>query len=378
MKNIFGILAIMISVFVALAGCSKDTVGTTPNESTLNYEDEFGGYTTSDESVGFGDEMILDEMSDENEEVVPVEPSLSPVYDSLDADEDVRVYCVKILWGMLELDSTITDVTDWSGSLEVEDGAIRPARLIRFERGDYIVRPRTDYTKVEWVSQTSIHYDGIMVFVYDMPDERAESANSLTFTTGPYTRTLQLSELDSLSEIVEVDNIGNSVSIEAFYVPPQVQKNGFIEGRWVKKGPRHGIFFGRWIAYDGSSMGHLRGHWGVDRSGDQVFFGKWITRLGLFKGLIRGAWSTDITTDAADPMKGQFRGKWVNRARTVMGELSGNWTAVPNPPDNNGNGNGNGDMNGNGNQRDQDDVGSIPKRARGFFQGKYSEYVPDN
>lgn len=375
--GIIVILAFVVLVFVALAGCSKDSVGTIESGETLNYEDDFGGYDMSDESPGFGEDAILDDVSDESDETVTIDASLSPVYDSLDADGSVNVYCVKILWGMLELDSTVTDITDWSGTIEIDYGAIRPARLIRFERGDYFVRSSMTRYSFEWVSHTSIHYDGIMLFVYDLPDERTAEEGTVTFTTGPYTKTFQLSELEAFSEIVEIDNIGNKVSIESFLVTPEIQKNGFLEGRWVKKGPFHGIFFGHWVAYDGSSMGHVKGHWGTNSAGDRVFYGKWITRLGLFKGLLHGTWDTDITTESSNPTAGTFQGEWVNRAQTVMGELHGNWLAVENPPDNNGNGNGYGNVNGNGNNNDTDSVGSIPVRARGFFEGTYSEYVPD-
>jgi len=370
--KLFTLLTLALAALVIVTGCSKETSSTAVTDTgTLNYEDEFGGYTTSDEAPGFGDETILNELSGGSEEVVEPEPSMSPIFDSLDADENVNVYRMKILWGQLEGDSTAQDVIDWSGSLEIEYGAIRVATLVKFEGEDHLVRPRNDCTKLEWVSYTKPHYDGIMVFLYDSPDERAESENVVTFTTPEYTRTFSIDELESLSEIVDIDDAGNKISFESYFTSAQEQRNGFLEGRWVKKGLQRGVFYGRFVAYDGRSMGHLRGHFGISRAGDQVFFGKWITAGGQFKGLLRGTWASEDPAASIDPARGTFEGVWANRALTVNGQLGGKWVTTP--------------YRGRGGNIDDDndppesgeDVGRIPRARHGFFRGRYAETVPE-
>jgi hypothetical protein len=371
---IFG--ATIVLALALLTGCSKDSEVTVPtDEQGLNYEEEFGGYTATDEAPGFGDETISDDMQD-NVVTEMEEPEFSPVFDSLDSVEDVRVYRMTILWGMLEYDSTVTQSTDWSGSLTVERGAIRILSLVRFEQPfDHIIRPRIDRRTLEWVSHTQPHFDGIVVWLYDVPDSEGIYDNTVTFKTGPYTRTFDMSELESLSEVVVVDEIGNKVSFEALYLPVPDCPYGFLEGRWIKKGPENGVFYGFWANWSGMHDGHVRGHWGATNTGDRVFFGKWIDHRGKFRGFLKGTWDFNATTAQAEPVTGTFEGIWADRHRTPQGTLGGNWVAVVNPPGNNGNGNGWGNT---GDEADSGNVGSIPKRARGFFQGHWTKDCPED
>ncbi len=368
---IISLLAMLAGILV-LSGCSKDSMSTPTVETGLNYEDDFGGYDTSDEPPGFGDETILEEMA-EDAEVEFLEPEFTPTFDSLDHRSDVRVRRMDILWGMLEYDSTVTEVTDWSGSLEIERGAIRIATLIRFERGDYIVKPRSDCSKLEWVSFTRPHFDGILVFIYDVSDLDETEPNTVTFKTGPYERTFTMSELDSLSEIIEVDDIGNKVSFNSFITTPEDRERGFLTGRWAKSASERGVFFGRWASWDGRFLGHVRGHWGANNDGERVFFGKWISRHGSFKGLLRGTWGSDETiTDLAEPASGWFRGDWADRSLTVKGKLGGMWAAVSNPSLGDGDGIGDGGRN-NGDRGNNYEICEIHQGARGFFHGRWEK-----
>jgi len=360
---------------LVISGCSKETTGTDPIDDGLNYEDEFGGYDASDEAPGFGDEVILGDMTEEDEIPTP-DIELGPILDSIGNVDHVRVFGMKILWGMLEFDSTVTEATDWSGSLTIDRGGIRMVSLIRFERGDEVIRPRTDRQMVEWVSYTQPHFDGIFVLLYDCPDMMTEVENTVTFTTGPYTRTFTMAELESLSEIVEVDDIGNKVSFDAFYAPRLECQFGNMEGRWVKKGPQNGVIYGRWMSADGHFLGHLRGHWGTNSSNGKVFFGKWISNLGQFRGLIRGTWGVGDATDAADPLGGWYEGVWADRNGVVQGVLGGQWTAVPNTLDD-GNGSGTGNRYENDGDRYGGDTGGIPERGHGFFSGRWAQNCPE-
>ncbi len=372
MKKI--LITLMLAAFVSalvLSGCSKQSLETSPVETGLNFADDFGGYDISDEAPAFGDPTIAETMAADAEMEFP-EPELTPIFDSLDRRTDIRVWRMEILWGMLEYDSTVADVTDWSGSLEIKRGAIRVGTIIRFERGDHVIRRERQCSTVNWVSYTKPHYDGIMVFIYEVVDSTSTEPNTVIFKTGPYERTFEMSELDSLSEIVQVDELGNKVSFNSMLTTPEDRDRGFLRGRWVKAADSgRGVFFGRWMSWDGIFKGHVRGHWGVNDEGGRVFFGKWISMHGTFKGLLRGEWDYDNTTvDAVEPATGSFRGVWADRTLTVKGKLGGTWAADPRRScDGEG---GTDDSNGDTNRRGREDIGEIPRSAHGFFHGRWA------
>lgn len=368
MKKVF-FLTLLAALAAALImnGCSKKTLDLPATEPSLNYEEDFGGYDISDEAPGFGDETIQQEMG-EDAETQFTEPSMDPLFDSLGHRTDIRIYRMELLWGMLEFDSTVTEPTDWSGSLEIDRGAVRIITLIRFERGDHIVKPRHDHKLIEWVSITQPHFDGIMVLVYDVADSDETEPNSLTLTTGPYQRTFSMDELEELSEIVEVDDIGNKVSINASITTPVDRESGFLKGRWYKSDRENGLYYGRWTSWDGFFRGHVRGHWGLNNDGEKVFFGKWIDRQGTFKGLLRGKWGTDgSVTDNSDPVGGWFNGVWADRTQTVKGKLGGKWATRPYRLGENDTGNGNEDG-----RRQNGEIARNCEKAPGFFHGRWA------
>jgi hypothetical protein len=314
-------------------GCSSDKVSSnTTDQTQLNLTDEFGGYKATDEAPAFGDADIM-ALGEDEEANDPL--SQSPEVNAIRNLTDVDVYSVEFLWGKLEFDSTETAITDWSGKISVDRGAIIAVRLIKFEGTDHIVRPRESREVLDFVSHTRPAYDGILVYVYDPEPTTYDTENTLTFETAPYTRTLKMSELADLQEIVDVGN--NQVSITAVKLDKLDCGEGFLEGRWIRQGRdgKRGNFFGRWIASDGRSAGFIRGHFGT-RADAPVFFGKWISLSGQFRGLLKGTWGygNDATPDATN--LGWFDGIYADAAGNEKGKLSGNWMArmpVTGPPD---------------------------------------------
>jgi hypothetical protein len=261
------------------------------------------------------------------------------------------------MWGQLEYDSSVTTPTDWSGSLRVERGAIVAARLLAFDRGDHLLRPRGNHQELAWISKTGPHYDGILVFIYDPEPDSFETENTVTLTTEPYSRTLTMSELEHIDEIVDVGE--NKVSISGFLTAPLECQHGFFQGKWKRlgKGDR-GNFHGRWISDDGYLMGHLRGHFGIRDDGEQVLFGKWIGVGGAFRGLLRGEWGFTDALDAESAQTGWFTGGWHNAAGNRVGDFEGDWIAAPpRPQPGNGNGNANG----------------IHRHGHGLWRGQWQE-----
>jgi len=356
MKNLLILSVVLLfGAALILGGCSQESSTSGVTEGDLNFTDDFGGYQATDEPPAFGDE----EISVNYPEPEDIESDLNNIalLDSIEAEPDVLVYSLEILWGMLEYDSTNTTFTDWSGSLSVETGCVKVIRKILFERfQDYFVRPRVNPQKLEWVSLTSTHYDGVLVFLYFRADVVDPAATTVTFETGPYSRTFTLAELDSLSEIVEVDNLGNQVSIEAMKLERLECPEGFLEGRWIKTPGARNIFYGRFISRDGLFLGHLKGHWGTSSSGEQLFFGKWINHYGRFKGFLKGLWGFDMTAEVAES-RGWFDGEFFDSHANILGTLSGKWVSKHR-----------------GSMPDSGATDKVPKHARGFFHGLWKRY----
>jgi hypothetical protein len=309
-----------------LSGCSDSAPSSQlVDDSQLNLTDTYGGYTAAGEPPGFGDEEIL--TADNSQ---PAEDAManSAVVDSLKRLADRDVYSLELLWGNLEFDSSATEITDWSGSLSVERGAIVAVRLIAFERGDRLIRPRRVCSHLEWVSYTLPHFDGMLVFIYDPQPDSFATENQVTFSTTPYSRTFTMSELASLDTVIDVGE--NQLSISSFKTEPLACQNGFFQGRWHRQGKGDsGKFHGRWLSADGYLLGHVKGHFGIRDDGEQVLFGKWIGLGGSCRGLLRGEWGFDPQNNDRSAALGWFAGEWDNAAGTRTGDFEGNWIAAP-------------------------------------------------
>jgi hypothetical protein len=339
------ILTGILGVF--LAGCGADSTPVTTGDSEeLNLTDDFGGYKAADQPPGFGDPEIISTMA--ADEAALVFPGDSVEIDTLYGHPRFTLYTVAVRWGQLAGDSTITTVTDWSGTASLDGGHLKLTSIIRFERGqDSLVRPRPGPQELSWVSHTTIHFDGLAFMIIDplYPDAEMPSAESFTFATEPYNRTFALDELADLDTVIAVDELGNQVAITAHRIELDPCGKGFFEGAWWPNNHlnKMGKFHGKWIAADGSLVGHLRGHWGERGNGERVLFGQWIDRSGVFKGFLRGTWEPDLHR----PGHGFFRGTIFSRDKMEIGHFRGNYI--------------------------------LPRNAhsRGFFQGGWKLHCPE-
>ncbi len=316
---IFGLLTLLI-----IGGCSKNSP-TDPNQEQEQTELDkpYGGYDTSDELPAFGDPDMTVSFSDDQPvtDGVTQDPDFVGALDSNVAAVDV--YYIRITWGLLEGDSTATNVINWDGSASITRGTLGIMKTVRFERNDKIVLPRTDRKTVQWVSRTVPHFDGIVLAIIDRDTLNVDGA--FTFSTNLYTRTFSYDELDSLDLVETVTNEGHQVSIQAYNKKVIPFGGGFLDGKWLRTRKHGGIFKGRWINNIGTRVGHLRGIWGVNRVGEKVFFGKYVNLNGRFGGLVAGNWDY---SDDSDTM-GWFAGRWVNHSLTAIGKLKGRWKVKP-------------------------------------------------
>ena len=302
-------LILILTVALWIGGCSESPVNTTETDQT-NLVDEFGGYNTATEEPGFEDEELL-----ADDEVEFDDPLLaSSEVTTITADPESGLFHFRAIWGQMPLDTTATDPIDWTGSLTITRGAEIIRKLIRFEeRQDYIIE-RTDRKLIEWVSQTTIHNDGIAVDLF-IPPVRPELDSTIvididslgdtlvtyiidtlplepvtvTFETGPYSETFTLADLAALNKIVELEN-GAKVAFHAIQITRVPCLSGFVIGGWGYDDEGQGVFRGRWMSNRGELTGWLNGHFGQDDEGQRLLFGKWINRSGDCEGFIKGTY----------------------------------------------------------------------------------------
>lgn len=354
-RNLLTPLMIVVTLLFWANGCSDSPIEPGASEN-LNLEDEFGGYTALTENPGFGDPELVDEAASDtvyNDEILT-----SPEVGAVISCPRTDYYHLRAVWGRLRYDSAVTEVTDWTGSLSVSRGVEVIRRVIRFEPGqDYIVRPRTDPKLIEWVSKTTVHNDGIAVDIFVPPtfdttevvevDSLGDTSYvividtsysaTVSFETGPYSRTFELEEIKSLDTVVYLDD-SNAIAFHAFELHHYPCPRGFLAGRWGFDENGEGRFRGVWWSkrpnfFDWHISGYLKGHFGKNNSGAKVFFGKWISRNGEFKGFLKGTYGhlprPEVTDATRKHAHGWFTGKIFNANRIEIGVLKGRYRSAP-------------------------------------------------
>ena len=269
-----------------LGGCSS---ATDPAETSTNLED-FGSYKATDEEPNFGDPIIAELTAEEETYADPI--AFTPIVTLVDGEDSPDKFCFRMAWGNLAGDSDITELTDWSGKLTVSRGAIVVTHLIKFEPEQDYLLPRYDSEGIyvpevlQWMSFTSVHFDGIASCLYFPPSE-TEEVVTITYESAQLTISFTMDELYDLDTLVEIGT-GNAISFQSVLCDPRSDTRGALMGRWSRDEEGNGIFYGRWISGDGSVIGSFEGEWGIDEDGAQVFVGKYIDDTGAFEGFIKG------------------------------------------------------------------------------------------
>ena len=322
MKRVFLTLLSGLAVFsmLVLTACNKDQPTSASDDLSssdeISLEKEFGGYTASDEMPAFGDDALLEESAEDVEVSDPVSEQAALQAESGDAT--LKAYVLRIKWGLLQGDSTATEVVEWSGSASINKGTLAVLKTIAFESEDAVQLPRTSRHEVSFTSFTRPHLDGLVLLIID--NDTTEVEGQFTLIAGAYSRTFLYSVLDSMEVLDPVGSNGHEVSIVSRSREVKPFDGGFLAGRWIKLDDRSGEFHGRWINSLGTNAGHLRGIWGVRRNGQHVFFGKYISLNGEFGGLLRGEWGYTRGEQA-----GWFAGKWHDQSLNQTGELRGHF-----------------------------------------------------
>ncbi len=354
---LMGVAALALLV----AGCGGDdavTSGTTgfdgqAAEMSIDLGVEDGGVGTAAELPGFG-ESYFNRYLQGGEPVVDA-LNADPRMDLLERRPGTSVQYLRAVWGSLRRgpeaadDTTRGPVFDWSGKAVVSDGLLLPLQVLRFERGDYLVRPPkpepgrpANRQVVEWVSKTAGAWDGVLLKIVVPPAGDSTFAgyrlenhgdgltadDLFTFDTELLDASFPLRSIADLDTVIMIDE-ENGVSFTGFSREDvDLCPRGALVGAWVKvedDSLNGGFFRAKWESPLGDVRGHLRGRWGVLGDGTRAFVGKMIDGRGNYAGFVRGTWELD----AADPGRGTFRGRWLRREgegpARVLGSVNGIW-----------------------------------------------------
>lgn len=355
-------LLAVLALPVLLAGCSGDDSALAPGTTAaddfaaLDFNAPFGGLTETDEAIAFDDAglkaMLLMEEGDELEDPIARDPLVLEMEErsrhrDRHRDGELADFTfARLTWGMLRGPEDTTrvegpcEMTDWTGTLRVDRGAIVVRRMIRFEfPADHVVIPRLDRRTVAFVSHTWCHLDGLLIQIVEPPlaegEEAPETPNMLHIETAAFSAEIPVADLAGMERVVDVDDMGNRFGVTGFKLRDiEVCPKGFLSGRYRSlgedrpdtvrgddgevRGVRHGQFAGAWYTLHGRIHGFMRGGYGVDAEGNRVFVGKFIDRGGRFQGLIRGGWEP-----ADDGQLARFRAEWAARGGRIEGILGG-------------------------------------------------------
>ncbi len=350
------ILPILILVTALwFVGCSDKSTDTSTNPVDLN--SDFGGYTATAEAPGFGDTDLLGAAAGEVAFTDPI--VYLPAADSIISDPDAGFFHFRVVWGQLTYDSTATAPTDWTGSLTISRGVEVVRKLIAFERGQDYVLDRTDRRLIEWVSQTTVHHDGLAIDMYfprplpvidsivtpvvdtlgdttwmTVVDTTWPDPVTVNFATGPYSATFTLGDLVALDTTIYLEG-GNAVMFHAFKLDRLPCARGFLAGKWGVEDDTLQVFRGMWMTRHGQLQGWLQGSWGHDDQGKGVFYGKWIDEDGNFEGFLRGIWKAHpnrhANHEAFRHAGGWFAGKIFDAAHDEIGVLRGKYKSAEHP-----------------------------------------------
>lgn len=316
-------LCLFFALTLITAGCSENrsTVPSVPGGPTADLNDPDGGLDRSDEAPGFGDEGLL-RMAGE-------EASVEPGFAQDEVLDGAALYALAVLWGRYaDENGEDGDIFDWSGSAVAQgDVQLRLTTAISFEHGDEIL-PRREPNRVDWISHTGQQgVDGIRLQILV---KTVGPADSLTFTAGDYTRTFAIADLDSLVDVVFMEDINYAIRFYGTRMDTRLQKQGLLRGTWAhaEPGDSVGTLSGVWAPDFGHEIGYFRGNWGRNAEGEPVFFAKLTDREGTFRGMLRGIWEIRETGNSRRE-QGAFRGEWFDENEVRMGVAGGHWSTLP-------------------------------------------------
>ena len=277
-------------------------------------DDPYGYLGLGNEKSGFSD----DEFSEmEGEEV-----AYDDAYDDESTDDTCDVYFTRVRWGQLRgLNSEIETVADWSGSITANVGTLVLISTIAFDSEDAIT-DRDDPLKIEFVSKTLPHFDGLRI-KYKVCDEDKASLEenevaTVTFDSPgiPLNKSYTVDDLAFANDLVEdLDDLENKFQLQSTLKTDLCQ--GTLRGRWKNLNNQRGVLRGIVVAENGIKVGMLKGIFGKNKDGENKWIAKFVSRRGRFKGIVKGTYDD-----------GSFDGSVGNRRRGEIGSVQGDYVSA--------------------------------------------------
>ncbi len=312
----FNALIVLAAAAGLVAACSTADGGledaSDVSFASFNLEAEDGGFDPAASTI----EAFEEDDPEAFEEEAPGmdEPLVDAEVADLGDATMLESYEIRIMWGQRHLNPG-TPVTDWSGAVSTNVGALRVIRAIRFEQNDSVL-PRTSPQSVEFNSHTTVHNDGLRLRLIRRTTPLTDAAPALNIMMGDNIDiSIPHARLRHLIRAKKVDDLGNGLAIVAY--KRTACPKGLLAGSWRKINKKGGVFGGKVVNSNGEKIGRLAGIWGTRANGKRRFFGLYV-QDGKPAGLVRGTWKS-----LPNKAGGMFRGHFVSKDKEHTGVLRG-------------------------------------------------------
>jgi len=342
---------LVIAIAMTMIACGGMTSDVGELDAVLSQD--FGGLSEEDEEPMFGEEDTYADLEEADADPEaehdsdPAEAEAESITDEsvtdLEDEDGERperdravVFAIRAAWGRKHFDPADTALTQWNPTFTTDCGVLGIRRLVRFDREDSVVRPRTGPQSASFVSATAPSFDGVVLALAIPAAEReCVRTGTLTITSDalPEDIVLPLSpDFGNTRLRVEVEE-----HREFVLMAQRVERRdgsrcikGYVGGRWIRATNADGAiadkgrFYGRVLGPMGELRGHIRGVWGQPREGRfegrQVMFGKLIDVEGRFIGLMAGRYG-----------EGHWGGGWHLKPsyRNLHGFMGGLYEVAP-------------------------------------------------
>lgn len=311
---------------LALAACTAATPeDEEADEIASAIEEDSGGLDMNDSEPLFGEPEMFADAAIEPDTAVADPMASDPETASTLAAPDAALYQAIVLWGQMPPDFHNQDGHEWDGTISINRGAMLVRRTIGFEDATDALEPRTDRRSVSFLSMTLPLVDGLVLTIAD-PQPSSADPLVVTYTAASgAVFSATIADLVSGVQSMAVDESGNRIAAAAMPRAIDPCAHGTLRGRWHRVEEGRGRLIGVVSSADGETVGHMLGVYGRRASGEQVFFGKYIASDGTFRGLFAGGYRD-----------GRFLGKWIVRDDPDHGVLAGEYRETIDGPETGG------------------------------------------
>lgn len=336
MNSRIGTLVVMTSLLLGVScvgqGTSSfDAIESDESQALNALSDPYTSLGTGDESAQFNDQEVAaveNQEEDVSDTYAPEDPAAEPA-------AGCNLYNLLIRWGQLTgFNAAVTNPTNWSGSISVNAGTLSVTKKVAFEFQDKVLE-RTDPKIINFRSVTVPHFDGLRIRYEVCDTDLAALAEgevaTLTFNSPdvPFSKSYTVDEMQDLNDLVEnVDASGDRFHAQAIHKTDLCQ--GTLEGQWVSKTDKYGVFKGIVVASNGIRVGYVRGLFGEQSNGDQKWIAKFISDAGKFGGILEGSYADGSFTgnihNGEKAKIGTVDGIYVGSSTEEPGTFSANYT----------------------------------------------------